>query len=80
MSDKCLKRQAVALDLHVEVAVAINVNDVVALALVVVDDKVHSTGVEDGVELLGGGLRGRARDGRGHRLENSRHCEWDDVR
>lgn len=49
----------------------------VAIGLVVVDDKVNGTSIEDGVESLEAGLGDRARDFRGDgSLNEGRHREY----
>jgi len=47
--------------------------------LVIVNNEVDSTGVEDGIKILGAGLGDRARDLRANSVLNKgRHCECGD--
>jgi len=64
------------LGVDIEVLVAININDVVIVRLVVVDNEVNGTGIENGIQTLGAGLGDRARNLRANGgLNEGRHCE-----
>jgi hypothetical protein len=48
----------------------------VVMGLVVIDNEVNSTGIENGIQTLGAGLGNRARDLRADGgLNEGRHCE-----